>query len=56
MPPITMHADADNADGPPFRFDVVTVVLAPGEAEGHVRRTQLSRGAFLAPDDFADEA
>jgi putative endonuclease len=32
-----------------LRFDVVTVVLAPGES-GRVLRSELLRGAFLAPE------
>jgi putative endonuclease len=33
-----------------LRFDVVTVILAPG-ADDRVRRAELWRGAFLAPDE-----
>ncbi len=32
-----------------LRFDVVTVVLSPGES-GRVLRSELLRGAFLAPE------
>lgn len=39
----------------PLRFDVVSVVLSPGEA-GRVLQTELLPGAFLAPDGFEDDA
>ncbi len=40
------------SDDIPLRFDVVTVLLTPGDA-GTVRRADLYRGAFLASDDAA---
>ena len=41
-------------DDVPLRFDVVTVLLAPGD-DGAVRRADLYRGAFLAPDELSME-
>lgn len=40
--------DADIA----LRFDVVTVILSPGATPPLVRRAELWRAAFSAPDDF----
>lgn len=50
---------AGDADEVALRFDVVSVVLSPGrdeEAPATVRRADLIQGAFLAPDDWDEEA
>jgi len=43
----------DSANDISLRFDVVSVVLSPGEPPT-IRRADLFRGAFLAPDDLAE--
>ncbi|MBC8102549.1 MAG: YraN family protein [Cytophagales bacterium] len=59
------HGLLGDAAEVPLRFDIVAVTLSPGrEDPGNngassgvvslVRRAELVRGAFLAPDDFAD--
>ena len=40
-------------DDTPVRFDVVSVILPPGD-EGLIRRADLIQGAFFAPDDSGE--
>lgn len=59
------HGLLDNEADAPLRFDVVAVTVTPampdvlnGDRNGirsSVRHTELLRGAFLTPDNFADE-
>ena len=53
---LTRHGlldDSGNDGDMPIRFDVVSVVLAPGGSDA-LRRADLLRGAFLAPDASDD--
>jgi putative endonuclease len=50
------HGLLDSEADAPLRFDVVAVTISPGETQSRslVRHIELLKGAFLAPDDFAD--